>query len=155
MNTYMWNEHRMFITHIGIPKHETTYDFLFQVRNFLLPLSLKVFRHKESEAQSFYADISISLPPSPRAALAARPSASLESQPSSSTAEQRLTSDFSKYQPTLPVMTSFTSPGQISIWGLYFDIPEWYIHSARRVKTCAHIASRKVISLTKPERQDI
>ena len=41
------NVHRMFVTHIGIPKHEKLYDFLVQVRNFLLPLSLKVFRHKE------------------------------------------------------------------------------------------------------------
>ena len=49
----MWNVHRMFImsiTHIyniGIPKHKTTYNFLVQVWNFLLPLSLKVFRLKE------------------------------------------------------------------------------------------------------------
>ena len=42
----------MSITHIyniGIPKHKNTYDFLVQVRNFLLPLSLKVFRHKERD----------------------------------------------------------------------------------------------------------
>ena len=41
----------MFTTHIdniGIPKHKkNTYDFLVLVRNFLLPLSLKVFRHEE------------------------------------------------------------------------------------------------------------
>ena len=33
---------------------KNTYEFLVQVRNFLLPLSLKIFRHKEREAQSFY-----------------------------------------------------------------------------------------------------
>ena len=46
--TDMWNIYRMF-THIGIPKHKNTYDFLVHVRNFLLPLSLKVFRHKERD----------------------------------------------------------------------------------------------------------
>ena len=39
---------------------KNTYDFLVQVRNFLLPLSLNVFWHKEErEAQSFYDDVSI------------------------------------------------------------------------------------------------
>ena len=43
----------MFITHIDNIEHrnpktrKTRNDFLVQVRNFLLPLSLKVFRHKE------------------------------------------------------------------------------------------------------------
>ena len=49
----------MLIYNIGIPKHKNTYDFLVQIRNFLLPLSLKVFRHNEREAQSFYAGFSI------------------------------------------------------------------------------------------------
>ena len=47
---YVWNRHRRFITiyknNIGITKHENTYDFLVQVRNLLLHLSLR-FRHKE------------------------------------------------------------------------------------------------------------
>ena len=54
---------RMFITYI----HRTyesrntknTYDFLVQVRNFLLPLSLKVLRHKERDTHSFYSGFSI------------------------------------------------------------------------------------------------
>ena len=47
---------------------KNTYNFLVKVRNFLLPLSLKVFRHKEREreAQSFYAA------PPPRVAPATR-----------------------------------------------------------------------------------
>ena len=44
-----YNVHKMFIYSIGIPKHKNTYDFLVQVRNFLLPLSLKVFRHKKRD----------------------------------------------------------------------------------------------------------
>ena len=44
-------------------KKTNTYDFLVQVRNFLSPLSLKVFRHKrEREAQTFYAGLFISPP---------------------------------------------------------------------------------------------
>ena len=33
---------------------KNTYDFSVQVRNFLLPLSLKVFRHKERERHNLY-----------------------------------------------------------------------------------------------------
>ena len=33
---------------------KNTNDFFVQVRNFLLPLRLKVLQHKEREAQSFY-----------------------------------------------------------------------------------------------------
>ena len=43
---------------------KNTYDFSLQVRNFLLPLSLKVHRHKEREAQSFYSGFFICPPPS-------------------------------------------------------------------------------------------
>ena len=39
---------------MGISKFEKRNNFFVQVRNFLLPLSLKVFRHKERETQSFY-----------------------------------------------------------------------------------------------------
>ena len=60
---YVWNVHRMFITYI----HRTyesrntknTYDFLVQVRCFLLPLSLKVLRQKERDTHSFYSGFSI------------------------------------------------------------------------------------------------
>ena len=43
----------MFIYNIGSPKHKNTYDFLVQVRNFLLLWSLKVFRHKERDTPDF------------------------------------------------------------------------------------------------------
>ena len=42
---------------------KNTYDFLVQVQNFLLPLSLKVLRHKERDTHSFYSGFSI-CPPS-------------------------------------------------------------------------------------------
>ena len=43
---------------------KNTYDFLVQVRNFLLPFSLKVLRHKERDTHSFYSGFSICPPPS-------------------------------------------------------------------------------------------
>ena len=47
---------------IRIPKQKKqTYDFLVQVQNFLLPLSLKVFWHKERDTPDF------SIYPKPRA----------------------------------------------------------------------------------------
>ena len=57
-DTAMCNAHRLFIRYI----HRTyesrntknSYDFLVPVGNFLLPMSLKVLRHKERDTHSFY-----------------------------------------------------------------------------------------------------
>ena len=53
---YVWNVHRMSIKieHRNLETRKILVDFFVQVQNFLLPLSLKVLRHKEKEAQSFY-----------------------------------------------------------------------------------------------------
>ena len=52
-----WNGHRdvhnIYTLNIGISKHEK-HDFLVQIRNYLLPLSLKALRHKETDTLSFY-----------------------------------------------------------------------------------------------------
>ena len=54
----MWNVHIMFITHIDHIEHrnpetrKTRNDFLVQVRNLLLPLSLR-FRHKKERCTIF------------------------------------------------------------------------------------------------------
>ena len=45
---WTYNVHIYITKNIGISKHEK-HDFSVQVRNFLLPLSLKVLRHKEGE----------------------------------------------------------------------------------------------------------
>ena len=52
----VWNVHGMSIKieHRNLEIRKTRNDFFVQVRNFLLPLSLKVLRHKEREAHSFY-----------------------------------------------------------------------------------------------------
>ena len=52
--------------HKNVETQKNTYDFSVQVRKILLPLSLKVFRYKEREAQSFYPGFFIR-PPSFRA----------------------------------------------------------------------------------------
>ena len=72
------------IEHRNLEIRKILDKFFVQVRNFLLPLGVKVFRHKEREVQSFYSGFFISPPPqhvwhppqmSPRAS---------ENQPSSS-----------------------------------------------------------------------
>ena len=64
-DTDMRNGHIMFIyIYIEHRNHETrknTYDFFVQVRNFLLPLSLKVLRHKERDTHSFYTGFFVAL----------------------------------------------------------------------------------------------
>ena len=62
---YVWNVHRMSIKieHRNLEIRKTRNDFSVQVRNFLLPLILKVFRHKKREAQSFYSGFFIWHPP--------------------------------------------------------------------------------------------
>ena len=52
------NGHVMFlyiyIEHRNLETRKTRNDFLIQVQNFLLPLRLKVLRHKERDTHSFY-----------------------------------------------------------------------------------------------------
>ena len=115
MNMYHNHNKRMCEIDIGNPKY-TTFTKLVLVRNFLLPLSLKVFRHEERETQSFYADCFyiVSSQPNQRAAPVAhkfvwpRPALNLDFL----VRRQELNSlTFSKSQnpqPTLPGMTSFT-----------------------------------------------
>ena len=55
-----WDVHKyIYIEHRNLEILKNTYDFSVQVRKFLLPLSLKVFRHKDREAQSFYSGLFI------------------------------------------------------------------------------------------------
>ena len=71
---YVWNVHQFSIEikHRNLEIRKTRNDFFVQVGNFLLPSSLKVFRHKEREAHSFYPGFFICTPPS-RAAPTTRP----------------------------------------------------------------------------------
>ena len=73
----VWNVHQMSIKieHRNLEIRKTLNDFFVQVWNLLLPLSLKVLRHKEREAQSFYCGF-FYLPPTTRVAPATKVSAS-------------------------------------------------------------------------------
>ena len=53
----------IYIEHRNLEIRKTRNEFFLQVRNFLLPLSLKVLRHKEREEQSFYSGFFICPPP--------------------------------------------------------------------------------------------
>ena len=50
------------IEHRNLETRKTRNDFLVQVQNFLLPLSLKVLRHKKRDTHSFYSGFSMSPP---------------------------------------------------------------------------------------------
>ena len=56
------NVHNIYTSNIGSQNTKNTYDFLVQVWNFLLPLSLKVLRHKERDTHSFYSGFFICTP---------------------------------------------------------------------------------------------
>ena len=106
----------IYIEHRNLETRKTLDDFLVQVRNFLLPLSIKVLRHKERDTHSFYSGFFI-CPPS-RAAPVTRPLAWLwrtsESQPSSPEAELNSTNWHFQNPPCVRFrcMTSFTPTGQ-------------------------------------------
>ena len=58
----------IYIEHRNLEIRKIRNDFSVRVRNFfLLPLSLKVLRHKERETQSFYPGFFICTPPPSRA----------------------------------------------------------------------------------------
>ena len=125
-----WNGHRMFITYIDRTwesrNTKNTYDFLVQVRNFLLPLSLKVFRHKEREIHLTFPSVPNHVRTRPR------PWRARESHPSSSGVKTQVT-DFSQFPP--PKSSAHASGAwrhsHAQVWDFYFDISEWHILPAR------------------------
>ena len=121
---------------MGILKHKNTYDFLVQVRNFLLPLSLKVFRHKERG--TIFLCWLFHLPQNTC-------DTCLKATGLASVSKQKSTFFFRARNPTLLTffkipqilrdrfrcMTSFPSLVISSIWDFYFDICERHIFPAR------------------------
>ena len=125
---WMYHNHdvAMCKTYIECPNLEirkTRNDFSVQVRNFLLPLSLKVFRHKEREAQSFY-----SAPPHLVRHL---PKASASKRKSTLLVSTLLT--FFKFPKSSARFRCVTSPAlgnPVSYLG-YCDISEWHVRCPR------------------------
>ena len=146
----MRNIHGMFIhiyiEHTNLEIRKTRNDFSVQVRNFLLLLSLKVFRHKEREAQSFYSGFFICPPPhlvrhQPKASASKRKPTVFPPRQVSS----QLT-DFFKISQNpphasgpwrhSPCVTPFPISG-------YCDISEWHVRSTRvRVNICVNVAPK-------------
>ena len=60
---YMGRSLHIYIEHRILETRKTLDDFFVQVRNFWLSLSLKVLRHKERDAYSFYSGFFICPPP--------------------------------------------------------------------------------------------
>ena len=123
-----WNVHNIYNIEQRNPEtRNTRNDFLVQVRNFLLPLSLKVLRHKERDTHSFYSGFPICPPPPSRAAPVARkfvwPLRVPKVHPSRSVSSSQLT-DFFKIPKILRArfrcMTSLTSTGQPLYLGFLF-----------------------------------
>ena len=160
MNT--WNVHRMFITYIHRTQEsrntKNTYDFLVQVWNFLLPLSLKVLRHKERDTHSFYSGFFI-YPHPTRVAPATRPLRASESHSSSSDRKTQLTDLFQNPQNpprALPVHDvihiSWSNVGFL-FWHLWMTHPPRACAStpALMLHLTNPCAKRKILSLTKPK----
>ena len=135
---YVWNVHRMSmkIEHKNLETRKTLDDFFVQVRSFLLPLSLKVLRHKEREVQSFYSDFFV-CPPTlwhpPQRSLRAS-----ENQPSSPEAglisTNWLFQNLPKSSAHIRCVTSFAlAKPPLPISG-YCDISEWHVRSARALE---------------------
>ena len=123
--------YNIYIEHRNPETQKNTYDFLVQVRNFLLSLSLKVFRHKEREAQSFYAGFSMC---SHFNTCGTPPQGHCELAKVTLLRTARLNSLIFFKSPNIlrarfRCMTSITSPS--SNWDFYFDISEWHFLPAR------------------------
>ena len=112
---------RMFITyiHIYIESRNTknTYEFLVQVRNFLLPLSLKVLRHKERDTQyTFFLFWLFHLPPPPSRATPPLPPSSPPSRatPAQGLREQAKANRLLPRQDSTPLTDFFKIPQKSS-----------------------------------------
>ena len=144
---HVWNVRRISIKieHRNLETRKTLDDFFVQVRNFLLPLSLKVLRHKKREAQSFYSGFFICPPQQVWHPPQRSPRAS-ENQPSSPEAglisTLWLLQNLPKSSVRFRCVTSFTLCNPVSHLG-YCDISKWHVRPARtRVNTCFNVAPK-------------
>ena len=163
--------HRMFIR-IGIRKTQNIDDSLGSGTKLLLPSLSLGFRHEERETQFFYADChlcwlsssalnSLTQPTHARTVVHKLhwPRSGPKNQLASSKFKSQLLLLFKitkNPSPSLPDMTSFTSPVLFPIWGFCCDICDCYIIPVRTwtpalMSAPTHALSRKVLSLTKPK----
>ena len=125
--TYIKTEHR------NLERRKIRNDFSVQVRNVLLPLRLKVLRHKEREAQSFYSGFFICPPPT-RVSPTTKVSTSKRKPTVFPRGRSHLKSlTFSKSPKILRALPMHdlirTRQPPFSVSG-YCDISEWHVRSA-------------------------
>ena len=135
---------------IGIPKYKNTYDFLVQVRNLLLPLSLRVFRHQERDTIFlcwFFHQPQTTCSPATRSRRASK------IQPSSSDSKTQLT-DFSQISAHASGAWRHSHPWSYLLSGIFIvtSLNDTSAPRAREhLRSCLHLThalSRKVLSLT-------
>ena len=121
------------IEHRNLEIRKTRNDFSVQVRNFLLPLSLKVLRPKERDTHSFYSGFFIWPPHTISCDTCPRPTQASESQPSSAEAVLNSTNWFFKIPKSsvrFRCVTLFALASPVSHLD-YCDISEWHVCSTR------------------------
>ena len=138
---WTYNVHIYNIEHRNLETPKILDDFLVQVRNFLLHLSLKVLRHKEREAQSFYSGFFICPPPNSCSThhKDLREQAKTNRLPLRQVSSQL--TNFFKISQNPPRASgagrhshSLASVSQLG----YCDISEWHVHSASAF-ACKHL----------------
>ena len=106
---------------------KNTYDFLVQVRNFLLPLNLKVFRYKER----LYHLSKLTFPSAPNQVRHLPQGLGERAKVNHLPLRQNSTNWlFSNLSPLFRCVTSLTSQVTFPIWDFYCDISEWHVRSA-------------------------
>ena len=146
--TYIECSKHIYIEHRNLEIRKTHNDFLVQVQNFLLPLSLKVLQHKERDTHSFYSGFSICPLPiscSTRSAQICLASASPESHPSSPEVGLNSTSWLFQNHPNPPHASGvwchphFVAP--FPIWAIVTSLSDMSVPPVR-VNTCVNVAPK-------------
>ena len=127
----------IYIEHRNLETRKTLTTSQFRYETFYYPLNLKVFRHKEREAQSFYSGFFI-CPPPISCDTCPRPPRASESQPSSSEAGLNSTNwlfqNLPKSSARFRCVTSFALARPVSHLGLLWHL---WVTRLLRLRACA------------------
>ena len=146
----MWNRHKMFITHIGIPKHKR--------HLWLLSSGMKLYylwvKRFFDIRRVIHNPSMMTFPPAARPRWAPKVNYLLRTLKLNSLTFLKSPKSpayaFSAWHHSYPVVT-------FSVWDFYFDISEWHILPARAWTPVLMLhltnpcAKQKVLSLTKPK----
>ena len=140
----------IYIEHRNLEIWKTHNDFSVQVRNFLLPLSLKVLRHKERDMHSFYSGFFICPPPQSHVATATKATGLALVSKRKPTLLVRclvstLLSDFFKISPNPPCASGvWCHPHSVTLFPIWAIVTSLSDTSAppTRVNTCVNVAPK-------------